>query len=108
MSSPSPDLTTPPAADPVASGPEELVARAYELSRSGTTPDAVDRLLAVTGPRRRDLEAARDLVAARVHARVDDFAATAALQLLNRTLSEAPIHDPLDWKVRWGQRFRRP
>jgi hypothetical protein len=39
---------------------------------------------------------------------VDDFEATGTLQLLNRVLSHVPIEDPLDWKVRWTQRFRRP
>lgn len=97
------DLTPPPA-----SGADGLVARAFELSRSGGGPQAVDDLLAAASERRHDLESARDQVATRVHERVDDFEATAALQLLNRTLSRAPIHDPLDWKVRWGQRFRRP
>ena len=103
MSSPSPDLTT-----PRASGPDALVARAFELGRGGVTPAAVQDLMAAAGERRQDLEVARDRVAALVHARVDDYEATAALQLLNRTMSQTPIHDPLDWKVRWGQRFRRP
>ena len=109
MSSPTPSPTTPPAAEAAATGPEGLAARAYELSRaSGATPEAVEQLLAAAGTHRQDLEAARDRVAAQVRARVDDFAATAALQLPNRALSKAPIHDPLDWRVRWTQRFRRP
>jgi hypothetical protein len=54
------------------------------------------------------VEAARDAVAARVRARVDDFEATDTLQLLNQVLARLPIHDPLDWKPRWKQRFRRP
>ena len=103
MSTSSPQLPPAPAA-----GPDALVERAYQLSRSGVTPEAADELIAAAGPARRDLEAARDRVATRVHARVDDFEATAALQLLNRALSRAPIHDPLDWKVRWTQRFRKP
>lgn len=100
MSPPSPDLTGP--------GADALVSKAYELTASGATPAGWQELLSASGESRSDLEAARDLVAARVHARVDDFEATAALQLLNRAVSRAPIHDPLDWKVRWGQRFRRP
>ena len=47
-------------------------------------------------------------MAARVRAAVDDWDATAALTLLNRTLSLLPRHDPLDWRVRWTQRFRKP
>lgn len=89
-------------------GPDALVQRAYTLSLSGGDPEAADDLVAAAGPARRDLEEARDRVANRVHARVDDFEASAALQLLNRALSRAPIHDPLDWRVRWTQRFRRP
>ncbi len=107
MSTSSPDLTT-PAAPGAGAGPEALVEHAYQLGRSGNTAEAADELVAAAGPARQDLEAARDRVAARVHARVDDFEATAALQLLNRALSRAPIHDPLDWKVRWTQRFRKP
>lgn len=93
---------------PAPAGTDALIERAYELSRSGRGPEAADELVAAAGPARGDLEAARDRVAARVHARVSDFEATAALQLLNRALSRAPIHDPLDWRVRWTQRFRRP
>ncbi len=108
MSSPTPSPTTPPAADKAFTGPEALMSRAYELSRAGASSDAVEQMMAAAGPQRKDLEEARDRVAAQVRARVDDFAATAALQLLNRALSKAPIHDPLDWRVRWTQRFRRP
>ena len=88
---------------------DDVIARAGELTRDGAGADAVAQdLLAAGGGDRRTVEAARDQVAARIRARVDDFEATAVLQLLNRTLSQLPIHDPLDWKVRWGQRFRRP
>lgn len=107
MSTSSPDLTNPAAGAP-GSGADALVERAYQLGRSGNTAEAADELVAAAGPARRDLETARDRVAERLHARVDDFEATAALQLLNRALSRAPIHDPLDWKVRWTQRFRKP
>ena len=88
---------------------DDVVARAAELAREGVTAaEAAVDVLAAAGGSRRMVEAARDRVASRVHARVDDFEATATLQLLNRVLSRLPIHDPLDWRVRWTQRFRRP
>lgn len=88
---------------------DDVMVRAAELSRDGVpAADAAGEVLATAGGDRRMVEAARDRVASRVHARVDDFEATATLQLLNRVLSRLPIHDPLDWRVRWTQRFRRP
>lgn len=90
------------------SSADAVIARASELARDGAVTDVVGQLLAAAGGERRHVETARDMVAGRVRARVDDFEATATLQLLNRALSLTPIHDPLDWKVRWGQRFRRP
>jgi hypothetical protein len=89
---------------------EDVKARAAELALDGATDmkAAADELLAAAGGNRRAVEAARDEVAARVRARVDDFDATATLTLLNRALSRLPIDDPLDWRVRWTQRFRRP
>ncbi len=88
---------------------DDVIARAGELAAQGVTAeDAVADVLAAAGGDRTTVEAARDRVAARIRARVDDFEATATLTLLNRVLSRLPIHDPLDWKVRWTQRFRRP
>jgi hypothetical protein len=89
---------------------EDVAARAAELAQDGAVDmrAAADELLAAAGGNRRAVEAARDEVAARVRARVDDFEATATLTLLNRALSNLPIEDPLDWRVRWTQRFRRP
>lgn len=88
---------------------DEVIARATELAEQGVPAgDAMADLLAAAGGDRRTVETARDQVAARIRARVDDFEATATLQLLNRVLSRLPIHDPLDWRVRWTQRFRKP
>ena len=88
---------------------DDVVSRASDLAGEGVSAaDAASDVLAAAGGDRRMVEAARDRVASRVHARVDDFEATATLQLLNRVLSRLPIHDPLDWRVRWTQRFRRP
>jgi hypothetical protein len=86
---------------------EELAAEAARLAKAGDV-GAVDAIVAGAGGDRRAVEAARDEVAARLHAAVDDWDATAALTLLNRALSEMPRFDPLDWRIRWSQRFRRP
>ncbi len=84
-------MTTAPALD-------DVIACARDLaSRGVAAADAADEVLAVAGGDRRAVEAARDRVAARLRARVDDFEATATLQMLNRVLSHLPIHDPLDW-----------
>ena len=86
----------------------ELADRAAELSRS--EPDAyaaVATIIREAADDRRLIEAARDQVAARIRAAVDDFEATATLTLLNRTLSTMPRYDPLDWRVRWAQ-HRKP
>ncbi len=89
--------------------PEPLADLAAELVRAGASvPDAAEALTAAAGGDRRRIELARDRAAAQVGARVDDFEASAVLQLLNRVLSHVPVKDPLDWKPRWGQRFRRP
>lgn len=88
---------------------DDVIARAAKLAREGTPADAAGaELLDAAGGDRRVVETARDRVAARLRARVDDFEATATLTLLNGALAALPIHDPLDWKVRWTQRFRRP
>jgi sirohydrochlorin ferrochelatase len=88
---------------------EDVVALAADLARDGVGPaDAAEPVLAAAGGDRRTVEAARDRVAARVHAHVDDFDATLTLQLLNSVLARLPIYDPLDWRVLWTQRFRRP
>lgn len=88
---------------------DTVIACARDLAGRGVAAaDAADEVLAAAGGDRRAVEAARDRVAARLRARVDDFEATATLQLLNRVLSALPIHDPLDWRVRWTQRFRKP
>ena len=100
--------TSATATDPAPTAVDAVVERASELARSGVTEAAVIELMNAAGSDRRAVEGARDRIAARLHAAVDDFEATATLQLLNRTLSRLPRVDPLDWRVRWTQRFRRP
>jgi len=88
---------------------DDVIARATELAGEGQAgPGRAESVLVAAGGDRRQVEVARDRVAAQVRAKVDDFEATATLQLLNRVLAELPIHDPLDWRIRWTQRFRRP
>ena len=70
-------------------------------------PAAADKLIAIANGDREALEAARDQVAAHLHAQVDDWEATAALTLLNRALARIPRVDPLDWRERWS-RHRKP
>lgn len=88
---------------------EAALSCARERAQAGATAEvALGDVMAAAGGDRRVLEAARDAAVARVHARSDDFEATAALQMLNGVLSRVPIDDPLDWRVRWSQRFRKP
>jgi len=75
---------------------------------AGGDVDKVALLIAEAGGDRQAVEAARDRVAAHLHRAVDDYEATVMLQLLNRALSRMPRVDPLDWRVRWHQRFRKP
>jgi hypothetical protein len=93
---------------PQAVTPAELAHRATELSQDGTDVDgAVTAIIREASDDRILIEAARDQVAARIRAAVDDYEATATLTLLNRTLSKMPRYDPLDWRVRWAQ-HRKP
>jgi len=87
--------------------PESVGDRAAELAATGS-PDAWEELQRAAGGDRALLEAARNVVAGKLHTSVDDWSSTAALSLLNRSLAGLPRNDPLDWRVRWGQRFRRP
>jgi hypothetical protein len=88
--------------------PQEIAERAAGLAKDGLGPDeVVADIETAAGGDRQLIEAARDEVAARIRAAVDDYDATATLTLLNRTLSKMPRNDPLDWRVRWA-RHRKP
>jgi hypothetical protein len=88
--------------------PHEIAERAAGLAKDGLGPDEVEAdIESAAGGDRQLIEAARDEVAARIRAAVDDYDATATLTLLNRTLSQMPRHDPMDWRVRWA-RHRKP
>jgi hypothetical protein len=85
---------------------DTIALEAASLARD-SDPAAADKLIALAGGEREALEAARDQVAAHLHAQVDDWEATATLTLLNRALSLLPRSDPLDWRERWS-RHRKP
>ena len=87
--------------------PDVLIDRAASLAAEGSGAEASSALAQLAGNDRLLVETARDRSADRVRARVDDWKATAALQLLNRVLADLPRSDPLDWQVRWKQ-HRKP
>jgi serine protease inhibitor len=70
-------------------------------SYDGSSMDA-DRLAEVlcTKADKTELEAARQQLLERIYSRSDDYAATRALQLVNRALARAGWHDPYNWKHR--------
>ncbi len=75
------------------------------LAQGESDPEILARRM---GNDREALQQARDFFVSLVRAHADDFRATEALRLVNRAMSKTPIVDPLDWKPRWHQRFRRP
>lgn len=87
--------------------PDDLIDRAAVLATDGVGASSSASLAGLAGKDRQLVEAARDRAAARVRTRVDDWEATAALQLLNRVLADLPRTDPFDWQVRWKQ-HRKP
>ena len=87
--------------------PDVLIDRAASLAADGTGAETSAALAQLAGNDRLLVETARDRSASRVRVRVDDWEATAALQLLNRVLADLPRTDPLDWQVRWKQ-HRKP
>jgi hypothetical protein len=91
------------AADPIC---REALALAGD--GSGDPTAGIERLVSLAGPNRAALVAARDAFAGRLHAHSDDYAATAALRLLNRTLSAYGWSDPYDWRGRFGHRLIKP
>jgi hypothetical protein len=86
---------------------DAIIQHAGQLAKDGDVNEAVDQLIATVGPDRAAIESARDRVAAHIHRNVDDWAATAALTVLNRALARIPRNDPLDWRVRWSK-HRKP
>jgi hypothetical protein len=87
---------------------DEIRDLATELGSETDRDASVARLIEAAGGDRAAVEAARDDVARRLHGNAADWTATAALTLLNKTLVSMGWQDKYDWKIRWGQRFRRP
>lgn len=87
---------------------DPICTEALRLADDRDGNDAVDRLVALAGTNRAALVAARDAFARRLHGHPDDFAATAALRLLNRALAAYGWQDPYDWRSRLGNRLLKP
>ncbi|MDQ6782890.1 MAG: hypothetical protein M3063_05490 [Actinomycetota bacterium] len=83
---------------------DALCARACELAPGDASES---ELVVMAGDDRDALEAARNRLAHRLHGHADDYAATAALTLLNRSLVRYGWSERYDWKVRWAKN-RKP
>jgi len=78
---------------------EPLAAHAIALAGGGQSPEAAVEQLVASGDRA-SLDQARSELVQRVHERSDDFAATAALSLVNKALATVGWVDPFNWKHR--------
>ncbi|MCL2393570.1 MAG: hypothetical protein FWC87_02690 [Acidimicrobiaceae bacterium] len=87
---------------------DPICTEALRLAENGGGDDAVARLVELAGTDREALVAARNAFARRLHGHADDYAATAALRLLNRALAAYGWHDPYDWRSRLGNRLLKP
>ena len=87
---------------------DPICKEALSLAGDGDGDDAVRRLVRLAGNDRAALVAARDAFARRLHSHADDYAATAALRLLNRALAAYGWRDPYDWRSRLGNRLAKP
>jgi hypothetical protein len=76
-----------------------LAKQAVALATDGQSPEAAVQQLVASGDRVTLRQAQSDLVQL-VHERSDDFAATAALGLVNKALAIAGWTDPFSWKHR--------
>ncbi|MBO0692567.1 MAG: hypothetical protein J2P58_06700 [Acidimicrobiaceae bacterium] len=87
---------------------DPICTEALRLAGEGGGDDAVERLVELAGTDRASLVAARDAFASRLHGHADDYAATAALRLLNRAIAAYGWSDPYDWRGRLGNRLLKP
>jgi hypothetical protein len=87
---------------------DPICAEALRLAGDGGGDSAVARLVELTGTDREALLAARNAFARRLHSHADDYAATGALQLLNRAIAAYGWQDPYDWRGRLGNRLLKP
>jgi hypothetical protein len=83
---------------------DAITTRAFELPPGEASES---ELVVMAGDDRHALEAARDRVVYRLHGHADDYAATAALTLLNRALVRYGWSEPYDWKARYAK-HRKP
>ncbi|MGD0810349.1 MAG: hypothetical protein ABSA91_11665 [Acidimicrobiales bacterium] len=78
---------------------EPLATQAIALATDGLSADAAIAQLVASGDQA-SLERAQSELVQRVHERSDDFAATAALGLVNKAMAVVGWTDPFSWKHR--------
>ena len=76
-----------------------MAEQAVALATDGQSSETAVQQLVVSGDRV-SLRQAQSELAQRVHERSDDFAATAALSLVNKALAIVGWTDPFSWKHR--------
>jgi hypothetical protein len=78
---------------------EAIAQQAVSLATDGQSPEAAVQQLVASGDGV-SLRRAQSELVQRVHERSDDFAATAALGLVNKALAIVGWTDPFSWKHR--------
>jgi hypothetical protein len=78
---------------------EPIATQAVALAAGGQSSDVAVEQLVASGDSA-SLQLARSELVQRVHERSDDFAATAALSLVNKALAVVGWVDPFSWKHR--------
>jgi hypothetical protein len=78
---------------------EPMATQAVALATDGQSPESAVKQLVASGDRV-SLQKAQSELVQRVHERSDDFAATAALSLVNKALAIVGWVDPFSWKHR--------
>jgi hypothetical protein len=77
-----------------------ILERAPDLGRRADRPAAAEELIQLAAGDRTALAEARQQFVRRLHARTDDYDATAALLVVNRALARIGWVDPYCWKNR--------
>ena len=85
-------------AAPMSPGEHAIALAAATEAGTRTSGEAVQEL--ASGGDRAALHEAREELVARIYHRSDDYAATAALTLVNKALAEVGWVDPYSWKHR--------
>ena len=78
---------------------EPMAEQAVALATDGQSSETAVQQLVASGDRA-SLQRAQSELVQRVHERSDDFAATAALSLVNKALAIVGWTDPFSWKHR--------